>query len=232
MSISSCECSHINQIDDMSSGDYICTDCGVVLDKIFISTVRDVNKERNSKILSGNDEFLAEMLEKLHLSSYIANHVYSEILNSQGFQPNYSNLALARGLYQTLAKLGFAISAKDVCAVSGFPSKKILNVSANETKTPSSLNSISEIVCLKIDDILERLCGKLGIGYKEYTVIKKSVGVRYSGFNPTTVASSYIYLYCRKNLKKIKLKAICEVSGISCMSVHRFIKKNDLSFRS
>lgn len=216
----------------MSSGDNICTDCGTVLDKIFISTDAITSKERNFKNLSGNDEFLAEMLEKLHLSSYIANHVYSELSSTQGFQLDYSNLALARGLYQTLAKLGFAISAKDVCAVSGFPSKKILNTGqVKETKTSSSIRGASEIICLKIDDILERLCGKLGISYKEYTVIKKSVAVRYSGFNPATVASSYIYLYCRKNLKKIKLKAICEASGISCMSVHRFIKKNDLSFR-
>jgi transcription initiation factor TFIIIB Brf1 subunit/transcription initiation factor TFIIB len=233
MSSSSCDCSHINQIDDVNSGDNVCTDCGTVLDKIFIFPDKDVNQERNFKNLSSNDEFLAEMLEKLHLPGYIAKHVYSELSNTRGPHYSYSNLSLTRGLYQTLAKLGVAISAKDLCAVSGFSSKKILNTSqVRENKLPGSCNDTSEIVCLKIDDILERLCGKLGISYRDCTVIKKSVAVRYSGFNPNTVASAYIYLYCRKNLKKIKLKAICEVSGISCMSVHRFIKKNDLSFRT
>jgi transcription initiation factor TFIIIB Brf1 subunit/transcription initiation factor TFIIB len=131
---------------------------------------------------------------------------------------------LTKCLYKATAKLGLPVTARDLCAVSGFSSKKILN----EWITNSSPVN-SSIICISIDDILEKLCGKLEISFKDFTLIKKSIGVRYSGFNPATVASAYIYLYCRKNFKKISLKNICLISGISCMSVHRFIKKNDLS---
>ena len=64
MDCESRECSHINQITDTNTGDFICTDCGLVIDRVFIFP----EKEKNSENASIGDDFLAELLEKLHLS--------------------------------------------------------------------------------------------------------------------------------------------------------------------
>lgn len=223
MDIESCECSHINQIADMASGDNICTDCGLVLDRIFISPDKDRKYLENSP----SDDFLTELLEKLHLPKNIASYVDSNLSTFDRASDRHSHLSIARCLYRAASKLGLPVTARDVCAVSGFSSKKIL-----EESSAISKRGYSSVICISIDDILEKLCGKLAISFKDFTLIKKSVQVRYSGFNPATVATAYIYLYCKKSLKSIKLKDICAISGISCMSVHRFIKKNDLSRRS
>lgn len=218
------ECSHINQITDATVGDEICTDCGLVIDRVFIFP----NKEKNFRNFSiDDDNFLVELLEKLHLPKNIASHVDKEFSRIGTSNARYTNLSVAQCLYRTAAKLGLPITARDICAVSGFSSKKILEESFTCIQEQDS-----SIICISIDDILEKVCSRLCICYKVFTLIKKSVKIRYSGFNPATVATAYIYLYCKKNLKSIKLKDICSISGISCMSVHRFIKKNDLSLGS
>lgn len=223
MDCESCECSHINQITDTYSGDFICTDCGLVIDRVFIFP----EKEKNSENPSIGDDFLAELLEKLHLSKNFATFVNSELSAIDRANAKHSHLSVAQSLYRAAAKLGLPITARDICAVSGFSSKKIQEESNSQLQRENS-----SIICISIDNILEKLCGMLCIGFRDFTLIKKSVEIRYSGFNPATVATAYLYLYCKKNLKSIKLKDICTISGISCMSVHRFIKKNDLSCRS
>jgi len=224
MDSESSECSHINQITDATAGDDICTDCGLVIGRIFIFP----QKEKNFRCFSiDEDNFLVELLEKLHLPKNIASYVNKELSRIGVCNARYTNLSVAQCLYRTAAKLGMPITARDICAVSGFSSKKILEESFTNIQEQDS-----NIICISIDDILEKLCSKLCICFKDFTLIKKSVKIRYSGFNPATVATAYIYLYCKKNLKSFKLKDICNISGISCMSVHRFIKKNDLSLRS
>lgn len=225
MDCESCECSHINQITDTNTGDFICTDCGLVIDRVFIFPEKGKNSE-NAPI---GDDFLAELLEKLHLSKNFASFVNSELSNGDraNAKAKHSHLSVAQSLYRAVSKLGLPITARDICAVSGFSSKKIQEESNSQLKKENS-----SIICISIDNILEKLCGMLCISFRDFTLIKKSVEIRYSGFNPATVASAYLYLYCKKNVKSIKLKDICTFSGISCMSVHRFIKKNDLSRRS
>lgn len=215
------ECSHINQTIDMITGDNICIDCGLVLDKVYVFPHKD---GKNLENFFTDDDFLAELLEKLHLPKNVASYVNRELEGLNGANCKYSQLSIARCLYRAVAKLDMPITARDICAVSGFSSKKILNQPASHAQRENS-----SIICISIDSILEKLCGNLSISFKDSTLIKKSVKVRYSGFNPATVAAAYVYLYCKKNLKNIKLKDICMISGISCMSVHRFIKKNDLS---
>lgn len=235
MSIAGCECTHINQIADVVSGDYVCEDCGLVIDKFFLPSDRVEDEGKYLKHLSESDEFLAEMLEKLHLSGYVVGHVKKELNKKLGCRHKYSNLLTAQCLYRVLSKLDIPISSRNICAVSGFSSKKILAEAVkrkNRAGIYSESNSESDIICISIDNVVERLCGQLGISFRDCSLIKKSINIRYSGFNPNTVASSYIYMHCKKHLKKIKLKDICVVSGISCMSVHRFLKRNALSFRT
>lgn len=226
MSGQSSECSHLNQVTDMTCGDIICTDCGLVVDRVF--TYSHVKVNEDLKIRESKNDFLAELLEKLHLPHFITAHVEAQ-LDAQVKIRAPSNLLIAQCLYQALAKLNIPITSRDICSVSGFSSK---NIQADSCIKTANEKDVSNIVFLEIDDIIDRICGKLSLSYKDCTLIKNSVQVRYSGYNPSTVASSYIYLYCKQNKLKLKLKTICTVSGISCMSVHRFIKKHDLSFRS
>jgi len=47
-----------------------------------------------------------------------------------------------------------------------------------------------------------------------------------NGFNPSTVISALIYIYCKEKKIKILMKDISNITGISCMSIKRYIKKN------
>lgn len=223
MSLKNNECSHKNEITDTVSGDYICVDCGLILDRYFIS---NMVKSSPLEVTTKEKEYVLEILSRLNLPSIISDKVLLQM------QPNTkkSEKEICRNLYKTLTELEIPFSVRDISAVSGISCKKILAL--GKEANPKSCISPCNIINIEVSDILERFCMKLGLGYQHYTLIKKSINHKNSGFSPITVASAFIYLYCRKHFKSIKLKQITEVTGISCMSVHRFLKKNDLSFRS
>ena len=41
-------CQHLNIIDDLSSGDTICKDCGLIVDKIYLSQNIEIFKKNNN----------------------------------------------------------------------------------------------------------------------------------------------------------------------------------------
>ena len=134
---------------------------------------------------------------------------------------------LAKCLYKTLCELDIPFSVKDISAVTGIQHSKI----SSREKNDLNINK-SSVTIINKEDLLERACVKLELDYKTYTLIKETVDNKNNGFNPSTVISAYIYIFCKKNKVKISLKKISDVTGISCMSIQRFIKKNDLSSRT
>ena len=72
---------------------------------------------------------------------------------------------------------------------------------------------------------------KLNLNFKQFTLIKESIKDSNNGFNPSTIISAHIYRFCRLNKLNITLKQISCITGISCMSIQRHMKKNELSSR-
>lgn len=211
MSFQNHSCSNSYEIIDSRSGDYICTECGLVLDKFYEID----EKLENSRKCYPNQEYVFEVLEKLNLPGHIASYMQCNLNGRTDKQRSIIN-----ELYRVLAMLKIPFSRKDLEAVSGVNSKQIF---------ASAPKNTDNMVVIDVKDVLERYCSKLNLPYEDYSLIKDSIPEKNYGFNPATIASAYIYLHCKKKRKNIKLKDISEVTGVTCMSVHRFMRKNGIS---
>lgn len=208
-------CSNSYEVIDTRTGDYVCSGCGFVIDRYYEIIPTTQNDQRDYGEVEG---YLHEILEKLNLPKYIAAYVKLNMKDRANKEKHIIN-----ELYRVLPQLNIPFSRKDLEAVSGIESKIIY---------AAAPKNVDNMVVISVKDVLERYCRKLNLNFEEYSLIKKSIPDKNYGFNPATVASAYIYIYCKKNKKKIKLKEISEVTGVTCMSVHRFMRKNDLSCRT
>ncbi|MDP2794752.1 MAG: hypothetical protein Q8O25_11865 [Sulfurisoma sp.] len=219
-------CSHTNEIIDARCGAIVCTECGLVIDAYYESDRCENKYIPTYNLPESAVNYIYEMIERLNIPSGILTFIFKKIKEKRD-GGKINETFLARCLYTTLCELGIPFSIKDICSVTGVNSSKISIERKTEEKTTSS-----SVVIINKEDILERACSKLSINYKNYTLIKESIVNKNNGFNPSTVISAYIYVFCKKNKIKISLKQISDVTGISCMSITRFIKKNDISPRT
>lgn len=213
-------CSHGNELVDYRGGFIICQDCGIVIDSVFESS--SCGEDYNYCGLSKKEfEHVKEMIERLNLPNSIFPHIAKKILSKKEGK-NISESLMAHCLYVTLADLGIPFSLNDVSSITGINQSKI----SKDKKCESS-----NVIIINTDDILERACSKLNLKYKQFTLIKESIKKSNNGFNPSTIISAHIYCFSRTNKLNITLKQISNVTGISCMSIQRYIKKNELSSR-
>ena len=214
-------CSHKNQLIDYRGGFVVCEECGTVTDEVFEfhSIERDVT---SCGLTEKESEFVKEMIERLNLPGGIFSHIAEKIKKKKDGK-NASEIVMAHCLYIALADLGIPFSVNDVSNITGISHSKI----SRDKKCDKS-----NVVIIKTENILERACSKLNLNFKQYTLIKESIKETNNGFNPSTIISAYIYVFCRKNKLNITLKQISNTTGISCMSIQRYIKKNELSPRT
>lgn len=206
-------CNHSSEILDESSGDYVCTMCGLVLDRFFgdLGHASENNETSIDTTYNSQYEFIAEILSKLNVPITLADSIFAKIVGNR-----LKDSAICQIIYDTLIERNIPFTLKEITSVSGVPTKKIKHT---HTANPTSICIVEE------RDILERCCSKLGLTYKDCTVIKKSFANDMSGFSPSTVIASHIYIHCKKNRIKLKLKKISEIVGVSPISVHRYLRR-------
>ena len=214
--ISSCD--HKYEIINQREGDIVCGDCGLVLDKYYI--VQSEKLEENQSLTSNEKNFVLEMLERLNVPKSVSSFIFKNISNSKIIKKSESLLSSI--IYNTLIELEIPFTIKDITGVTGISAKKIIK---EEKKNKDNKN----VVIIDCFEILERVCSKLNLSFKDYTLIKEKISKLNSGFNPSTIISAHIYLHCKENNVKISMKEITNVTGITCMSIKRFIKKNACS---
>ena len=219
-------CSHENHIVDYRGGGVVCVECGQVIDSVFEERESYLSMEDDEDGRGGlterESEYVKEMIEGLNLPSKTFSHIAKKIL-SMKFGKNASETLMTHCLYITLADMDIPFSVNDVSSVTGINHSKI---SKNKKCKDSS------VVIIKTENILERACSNLSLDFNQYTLIKESIKKSNTGFNPSTIISAYIYIFCRQNKLNITLKQISNITGISCMSIQRYIKKNELSSRT
>ena len=213
-------CLHKNEI--ITESEYVCSDCGLCLDNFFEKPADKTQKiflENNPMSLEITNH-IKESLERLNLPTYLYKFIVKSI------QKNQKNIKLTKAcvahhIYTTLSEFNTPFTLKKICGVTGIPKNKI----SKEQKKSSE----SSIIFIKTEDLLERYCCQLSIDFKKFTLIKEKIPQIDGGYNPSTIVSAYIYLFCKANKVKLTLKQISIVTGISCMSIQRYIKKNELS---
>lgn len=214
-------CSHTNQLIDYRGGFVVCEECGTVIDHVFevYSCERD---DMSCGLTEKESDYVKEMIERLNLPCSIFSHIAKRIKDKKEGK-NATETIMAHCLYIALADLGIPFSVNDVSNITGINQSKI----SRDKKCENS-----NVVIIKTENILERACSKLNLNFKQYTLIKESIKKSNNGFNPSTIISAHIYVFCRANKLNITLKQISNTTGISCMSILRYIKKNELSPRT
>ena len=207
-------CNHKNEIISQRDGDIVCLDCGLVIDKYYVESYKI---DKTDIVNNFEKNFVLEMLERLNVPKSFSHYVFKNIFNSKIKRKSES--LLSGIIYNTLVELKVPFSMKDISGVTGISTKEIF-------KEEKKNKDLKNVVIIDLFEILERACSKLNLNYKDYTLIKEAINKTNSGFNPSTVIAAHIYLYCKEKNIKILLKDISSVTGISCMSIKRYIKKN------
>jgi len=213
-------CSHLNEIVDDVRGEIVCMDCGLVLCEKLFKHFSQINKyvcKENEKEKEKEND-VNEILEKLNLPNCFTNSILDNYkTNRNAKKKEFTSFAI----YNTLNKEGFPVSIKEISAVSGYTDSEIYNMQENET------------IMLDPHSILEKYCNILGIDYKTYSVIKTGLPTTFeSGHTPQTIVASTIYCYFKRYFpKKYPMKIIAKTVHTSCISIQRYLKKNELSFR-
>lgn len=213
-------CFHQNEI--ITESGYVCRDCGFCKDSFYESPKNESQTPFTENDLLSNEVIsqIKETLERLNLPIYLHKFVSKSILKNKNNQ-KLTPALVAHHVYKTLSDFSIPFSLKNICSVTG--------VSKNKISKEQKKSSESSIIFIKTGDLLDRYCGQLSLDFKKSTLIKEKIPQIDGGYNPSTIVSAYIYLFCRANKIKITLKQISNVTGISCMSIQRYLKKNELS---
>lgn len=217
-------CPHFNEIIDQHHGDYICSDCGLVLDKIYSSFninlfSHDWGEKKNMV------EEIKDVLERLQLPTSFANMIFNNFSNQCPTNERMTDLKkrvlMGISTYEVLNENDIPISIKDIaCAI--------------QVSTEDMFHYQKKPIAINWEEMLSKYCTLLGVGYPDYVVINRRIKENkvLSGHNPITILGGYIYMYVKEQKLKISLKQISDTLSISGVSIQRYIKfleNNDYS---
>lgn len=214
-------CSHKTELIDYRGGSIICQECGLVIGSVYEESQYE-RKNNYFGLTEKEYSYVLEIIERLNLPKSVYSFIAKKILSKKDGK-NTTESLMAHCIYVTLSDLGIPFSVNDVSNITGINQSKISKEKNSESST---------VLIINTEDILERACSKLNLTYKEYTLIKESLTESNNGYNPSTIIAARIYCFCKKNKLNITLKQISSVTGISCMSIQRYLKKNGLSSRT
>lgn len=217
-------CPHLNEVIDHHNGDYICSDCGLVLDKIYFSFHNNLYSQDWEQKINIIEE-IKDVLERLQVPSSFANMI---LTNFKIQCPTYDKITelkkrvlMGISIYEVLNENDIPVSIKDIAGVLQVTTEDMFHYQ----KKPIAINW---------KEMLSKYCSLLGIAYPHYSVIKRRIKENkiLSGHNPITILGGYIYIYVKECKLKISLKQISETLNISGVSIQRYIKfleSNDYS---
>lgn len=194
-------CDEIYYVSDEREGTIVCTNCGYVVDSQLYVN-SFLNLEETNKI-EKND--FTEILSRLNLTNNIVDQ-----------EKKIENIP---SLYNVINKTS-AVSMNEFCSATGLTKKKVVKSNRNN-------------ICATNESILlDKYCKLLNISFKDYTVIKEKISTlsNKTGHSPLTIIGYYIYVCCKKQYK-LSIQKVCNVIGISPISIQRF-KKYEFSCRS
>lgn len=202
--MSSCE--HRNEILDARQGEYVCEDCGQVLDSFFVGKV-----EKTASCYS-KDVWLdrtKDILDRFHIpitySSTVVNY-FKNMYVKKTFP------ALLFSIYKILNDQQIYISLHDLSVATG---TKLSDIYANQTA--------DEHVFLDLATMAEKYCCMLELTSEVISVIKKKLKETVlTGHSPSTVIAGTIYKCCRQLNIPITIKKVADITNVSCISIQRF----------
>ena len=120
--------------------------------------------------------------------------------------------------YEVLKQEKVPRTLKEVSALTGIKIKAMMTIL--KKMFPQSGD-------LRPQEIVHRFCGKLGLMGVHAMRIERAVSDRrgQDATSPDTVCASIIYQYVKAQEIAIKTKSICDVCGVSRVSINRFLRR-------
>ena len=220
-------CDHQRTVDDVSTGDLVCTDCGLVLDQIYLPRTKThlpISMETNR--LVPNQEItdtIDRMCDKCNIDD--ENVKRNILLKWQNFESEMNG------------KHGCLESSVLMC----------IYTALIESKVPRPLNHLCALTNVNMNKVRPYLKDKdsfyrpnlmceyflhsLNLSYKDVEEIKEMVKLLENKFvfSQKTLIASCAYIFLRKSKhdshKRITKSQLAKQLGISAMAIYRCIKK-------
>lgn len=218
-------CLHFNDIIDHREGTIICIDCGIVKDNYYENKIISAENEIGSNSLGEIENILDQLHMPEELSSIITGNL--QMSNKRSSDKSKDNLSNIDHKHVSLKKLVSFIYNTANHKKSNVLLKDISNFSNLEPKKIKS----KDIYVVNMSEILEKYTKRFKLNYKNYLEIEKKVTqFNNTGYQPLTIIGGVIYFYHIEKNKKISMRIISSILGISSISIQRFIKKNQNAF--
>ena len=224
-------CSHVESIDDFTSGDVLCLNCGLVLDKIYISsTVENLdskentdfamicrNNSREKDIREGVIDFINRTNIHSSFSEDITNNAIKVLSRFSHFP---SILVIASACFVTLSKTKYPITLT-----------KIENIVCENKRDKKNLFKM--IVSLYQPGIYPNLSlhvansalQGLELKFQDIESIKKNIfqlKCEYCTYSPLTVVGGHTILYF-EDKQTLTFSSICFHIGVSKTAIYAYI---------
>ena len=224
-------CLHSETIDDYSTGDVVCVICGLVLDKVFLSSKKKtadllnffeenaVNEKRKDNNLREN---VMDFLSRANVHPSFLEHIMKnvEFLVSR-FSHFPRIMIIASACFVCLAKTEYpvALTKFESMACKNRRDKKNLYRMVVSLKEPSIYPNLSSHVA---DNMLQGL----ELSFCDIQSIKSNIEIlkcKFCTYSPLTVVAAHTLLYSKGRRQLTTLSKICLHIGVSKTSVYSYI---------
>ena len=214
-------CDHQNIFDDVSTGDSVCTDCGLVLDQIYLP-------KTETRILNSKES-----------NGHVPDPEIVDVVDRMCGKCNIDNENIKRNIFLKLQ------NCKHACLESSV--LMCIYTALIESKVPRPLNHLCALTNVDMSKVrlylkdkdsfyrpslmCEYFLHSLNLSYKDVEEIKASVKLfeNKSVFSQKTLIASCTYIFLRKNKrdshKRITKLQLAKQLGISAMAIYRCVKK-------
>ena len=227
-------CSHYETVDDYHTGDLICTSCGLVLQEKLPFEFPINHNQEETKLASESAVnsyhlmlidfcFNASVPLKLATAAY---ELYKQTRKDRDLTliTNNTRAHLFASMYVTLHNHGSSFTLREIAAHCNIDLRTLTRLTRTIYDQYMNIESYP-----LASNIIQRLCANLQIERKRTLQIFKNVQdfetKHCLGLNPATVSAAFVHLYARSNMPDLTLKMICDMSGISTVSVKRFLNR-------
>lgn len=220
------DCVHDKRIDDIVSGDEVCTLCGLVLGPVMLqqSQHHQQQQQQHKGSCCSDDKwriFMEDICHNANLTPETGSRSYQLFArlktNPLTRGARLLNLA-AYSLYCTAATDGVGLTPAEVCDITGAEPKQLCRL--QKIFHPEEEMTFTDAKCH-----LGRLCYALDLQQCDEMHLRKLADlIRLEGCRPTTVAAALIYLYAAKRKRSsaaAQLKTLSAESYVSIESIRR-----------
>ena len=237
-------CQHEDIIFDSVTGDQICCQCALVVQNSIIMGIdlpyshhesepyileQNLRKEYIMMLDFVKNACLPERYAELAFKKY--QSIFGN-LNISCLQSDVISARVHSCLYEILHENGSGYTLKEICAISGVSSQLL----SQTHKRLFFSKGHQASTFLRPSMLIHRFSAKAGLSRRDACLVMKNLEVDEKTMcfmnTPALIACVYIYKYCTRSNKNVPLSILCEIAGVSQISVMRFLKNESLKYIS